>query len=96
MPILVTSDPDFVQEAFVKQYANFMARKRPALQVSDDDPKSSLFQSTRGKWKRMRNIINPTFSTAKLKELLPLMTMCTDRLLETIEKNVDKEINVKT
>lgn len=95
LPILVTSDPDFVQEVFVKQYANFMARKRPPLQVSEEDPKSSLFQSTRGRWKRMRNIINPTFSTAKLKDLLPLITMCSDRLLETIENNLEKEINIK-
>ena len=43
----------------------------------------------------MRNIINPTFSTAKLKELMPLMQTCTDRLVDEISKSSGKEVNIK-
>lgn len=38
--------------------------------------------------------LSPTFSPAKLRELLPILKLCTDRLLLTIEKNVDKELDL--
>jgi cytochrome P450 len=40
---------------------------------SDEDPKMDLFLSTNKRWKRMRNIINPTFSPAKLKEVYRIL-----------------------
>jgi cytochrome P450 len=54
----------------------------------------NLFNSVRGRWKRMRNIMNPTFSSAKLKELNPLMLKCSDRLVSKFDSLIDKEINV--
>ncbi len=69
MPVLVTSDLDIIQEIFIKQYANFSARKRAPLAYDDDHPSLGLFAATRSRWKRMRVIMNPTFSTAKLREV---------------------------
>ena len=93
-PVLVTSDPDFIQEVFIKQFGNFIARKvsifwfwfiilwkrtifktmfkRQTFQLSDSGPECDVFLSAKGQWKRMRNIINPTFSTTKLKEVIEL------------------------
>ena len=45
-------------------------------------------------WKRQRAIMNPTFSQSKLKEILPLMKMCSDRFIHTIDQNVGQEVNV--
>ena len=42
----------------------------------------------------MRNIMNPTFSSSKLRELGPLMIMCTDRLIAKLNENIDTEIDV--
>lgn len=92
LPILVTSDCDLIQEVFIKQFSNFIARKQYPFQFADDSPKMDLFLSTNKRWKRMRNIINPTFSPAKLKELLPIMKKCTERFMNILDKNSDQEI----
>jgi cytochrome P450 len=42
----------------------------------------------------MRNIMNPTFSSSKLRELGPLMIMCTDRLVVKLNENAGTEIDV--
>nr|ATW72301.1 cytochrome p450 CYP3045B3 [Brachionus calyciflorus] len=92
LPIIVTSDIDFINEVFIKQYSNFMARKIYPWQFSDNSPKMDLFLSSNKRWKRMRNIINPTFSPSKLKELIPIMNKCTQRFLDILDKNLDEEL----
>ena len=94
IPILVTSDLEFIQEVFIRQHANFVARKEFPFQFSDDSPSTNLFFSTGTRWRRMRNIINPTFSTAKLRELLPIMTNCSERLEKLIQSNAGKELSI--
>ena len=44
-------------------------KKRQALDREDDAAKVMIINATRGRWKRMRNIMNPTFSTTKLKKV---------------------------
>lgn len=96
VPVLVTSDLDIVQEVFIKQFNNFSARKKTPLQTADDSPIKSLLQATKGRWKRMRLIMNPTFSGAKLKEMGPLIVTCTDRLINQLNENSDIEINISS
>nr|UOU03266.1 cytochrome P450 3045C6-2 [Brachionus rubens] len=93
-PVLVTSDLDIIQQVFIKQTSNFNARKRPILDKKEDDPGTHLVQSTNGRWKRMRMIINPTFSSSKLRELSPLLVTCTERLIDCLDKEKETEINI--
>ena len=39
------------------------------IQYSDNESGLNLSMSSKARWKRMRNILNPTFSPAKLKEV---------------------------
>ncbi|CAF0718008.1 unnamed protein product [Brachionus calyciflorus] len=95
LPILVTSDLDIIQEVFIKQSSNFSARKKGPLRRKDDDPNLDLFQSTKNRWKRMRMIMNPTFSSAKLRELGPILVNCTDRLIDVLNQDGQmSEINI--
>jgi cytochrome P450 len=64
------------------------------LQNTDQDPDIDLFGSAKDRWKRMRTIMNPTFTTSKLKVLLPLMQKCSTRLLDELENNTDIELNI--
>ncbi len=41
----------------------------------------------------MRSIMNPTFSSFKLRSLTPLINMCVKRLMETLDKTSEKEIS---
>ena len=68
VPIFVVSDPDFLQEVFVKQFSVFSARKANLL----DNVTSDLFSTSGQKWRRQRHLINPTFTASKLKTMSPL------------------------
>lgn len=53
----------------IKNFNKISIFKKGDLARSDDDPHLDLFQSSRARWKRMRTIMNPTFSSAKLREV---------------------------
>nr|AHL88987.1 cytochrome p450 3045C4 [Brachionus koreanus] len=95
LPVIVTSDLDIIQEVFIKQSTNFSARKKSYLIRKENDAYIDLFESTKNRWKRMRMIMNPTFSSAKLRELGPILVNCADRLIDVLNKDGnDAEINV--
>lgn len=60
----------------------------------DERKSGNLFYVNKLKWKNMRAIMNPTFSSSKLRSLTPLIVMCTKRLLEQIEKTNEEEVDV--
>lgn len=97
LPVLVTSDLDLIQQIFVKQFANFSARKKMAINKRENANRLSLFQSSKLRWKRLRNIMNPTFSTSKLRELSPLMIKTADRLVDALKQvETEKTFNIIT
>ena len=80
-PILVISDPDVLQEVFIKSFSNFHSRRAFAL----EDPRARdthLFSAVGLRWKRQRFVINPTFSSSKLKQMTPLIHRTLARLME--------------
>ncbi|CAF0869176.1 unnamed protein product [Brachionus calyciflorus] len=93
-PIMVTSDLEILQEVFVHQSSNFSARKKIFVSRDEDAPDIALFTATRDRWKKMRYIMNPTFSSAKLRELEPLLIKCADRLNKQIENGNKIDINI--
>ncbi len=44
------------------------------FQVADNMPFAHLLDSNQNRWKRMRNVINPTFTPAKLKDVNKIYT----------------------
>lgn len=93
LPIIVTSDVEIINEVFVKKFSsNFSARKE--LVLSQKEHPVHLVDSNKTQWKRMRTVINPTFTPAKLKEMASSFNKCTERLVNLINQNIDKEINV--
>jgi hypothetical protein len=61
--------------------------------TTEDSPLTNLAFTSTNRWKRLRSIMNPTFSPAKLKDLMPALRICSDRLVNLIEKNIDNEID---
>nr|QEV83794.1 cytochrome P450 [Brachionus rotundiformis] len=94
LPILVTSDLDIIQEVFVKQSKNFSARKRVPGSRDDKSIDHMLFTASGTRWKIIRNIVNPTFSSAKLRDLSHLLIDCTNRLNLILEKEQQHEIDI--
>lgn len=71
-PILVISDPDVVQDVFIKSFSKFHSRRQPI--AGDRQGKNvHLFSAIGLRWKRQRFVLNPTFSSAKLRQMSPLI-----------------------
>ncbi|CAF1212484.1 unnamed protein product [Didymodactylos carnosus] len=89
-PILVCSDPDILQDVFIKKFSNFHSRRRFPLE--ERHSKSiHLFSAVGLRWKRQRFVINPTFSSIKLKQMSPLMNSCIDRLMHKLDAEYHKK-----
>ena len=63
------------------------------MEYDDKSEKKPLIQCIKGRWKRARLILNPTFSSAKLREMSPLLLKCVNRLLKRLDKEAESEIN---
>jgi cytochrome P450 len=80
VPTFVVSDPDFLQEAFVKQFTIFHARRATLVDILTPN----LATSSGPKWRRHRHVLNPTFTAAKLKMMSPLINGCIDDLMKKL------------
>jgi cytochrome P450 len=96
-PMYVVSDVGFLQEVYIKQFSSFHSRRLPVILRLQTGNKVHLFGASGARWRRQRNVINPTFSSAKLKLMLPLLNGCIEAMLTKISDLVhDKntEINI--
>ena len=92
IPTLVVSDPDFLQEVFIKQFSSFHGRRlNPMINRN-----RNVFTAWGEQWRRQRHIINPTFSAAKLKMMSPLINGCISNLMEKLAEYVEtnEEFNI--
>ena len=88
-PILVVSDPDVLQDVFIKSFSNFHSRRSFPLEKREG--KDIHVFSARGlRWKRQRFVINPTFSSAKLKQMTPLIHRSIDILMKKLSEEHNK------
>ncbi|KAF8359913.1 hypothetical protein PRIPAC_94908 [Pristionchus pacificus] len=74
--VLVISDIDMINEVFVKQFDTFYARKassHPFAQDPDKNPRVHLFESRGARWKRIRALTSPSFTSKSLKKILPII-----------------------
>ena len=84
VPTLIVSDPDFLQEVFVKQFSIFQARTGFLAG-------NSISSSSGTKWRRHRHAINPAFSAVKLKLMFPLINDCITDAMEKLTDHVKDE-----
>lgn len=92
-PVYVVSDVDFLQEVYIKQFASFHSRRVPFIMKPVAGQKSHLFAAQGDTWRRQRHVINPTFSTGKLKQMSPLVNQCIQSLMNKLAENND-EFNI--
>ena len=84
VPTLVVSDADFLHEVFVKQFNVFDGR----WDVFGGAGIPNVFGSHGATWRRHRYVINPTFSSAKLKMMSPLINGCISSFMEKLPDHV--------
>lgn len=81
-PVVVVADPDMLRQVMVKEFSTFP--NRMAFRFSTKPMSDCLLLLRDEQWKRVRSILTPSFSAAKMKEMVPLINTATDALMNNL------------
>ncbi|CAN2388683.1 acting on paired donors [Pristimantis euphronides] len=88
-PVLAVMDPVIIKAVLVKEcYSIFTNRRDFGL---NGPLKSAVSIAADDQWKRIRTVLSPTFTSGKLKQMLPIIKQYGDLLVKNIQKRVDKK-----
>lgn len=92
-PMITVADPEMLKHILVKDFDKF--RNRPEFMRSNPPLESNLFAARDDQWKKVRSLLTPTFSSSKLKEILPIIEDAANVLVGKLEKSADngKQLN---
>uniref|UniRef100_A0AAR2KUZ1 Thromboxane-A synthase n=1 Tax=Pygocentrus nattereri TaxID=42514 RepID=A0AAR2KUZ1_PYGNA len=82
-PVVVVADPDMLRQIMVKEFHKFPNRMK--LRVATKPMTDSVLMLRNEQWKRVRSILTPSFSAAKMKEMVPLINTATETLLSNLQ-----------
>ncbi|XP_046382409.1 cytochrome P450 6k1-like [Ischnura elegans] len=90
-PCLLVKDLDIMRQIFIKESNTFMDR---AFEIDEDvDPLNAKgLSNLKGqRWKEMRARLSPTFTSGRMRAMLPLMQACADDLVQCFSKQVEED-----
>ncbi|KAK0152756.1 Thromboxane-A synthase [Merluccius polli] len=86
-PIVVLADPDMIRQVMVKGFSTFPNRLNNNFAPK---PMSDCLLMLRDEqWRRVRGILTPSFSSAKMREMVPLINTATDVLMNNLNAHAD-------
>uniref|UniRef100_A0A672FFS2 Thromboxane-A synthase n=1 Tax=Salarias fasciatus TaxID=181472 RepID=A0A672FFS2_SALFA len=86
-PVVVVADPDMLRQIMVRDFSSFpnrMTARFPTKPMAD-----CLLLLKNERWKRVRSILTPTFSSAKMKEMVPLINTAADALMRNLNARAE-------
>jgi len=83
-PAIVVSDTEIIKQIMVKEFGKFT--NRPPFVRPQPPLDSGLFVSRDEKWRRIRHTLTPTFTAAKLKQIVPIIEGACDKLITKMQK----------
>ncbi|XP_070180865.1 cytochrome P450 3A24-like isoform X2 [Littorina saxatilis] len=84
-PMLVVTDLDILREIMVKDFNNFADRHFMAGTTRPPTIDKGLFFAGGTAWKRIRNLMTPTFTASKLKNMCPVIDRCSHNLVDNLQ-----------
>ncbi|XP_071101640.1 cytochrome P450 3A24-like [Haliotis cracherodii] len=88
IPIVNVFDVDIIKEVLIKDFKNFTDRL--VFELDDFPFSTNLFNSRGETWRRLRNIISPTFSGVKLRRMCEGLNTCAGKLTENFAGAAEK------
>ncbi|XP_044137260.1 thromboxane-A synthase [Bufo gargarizans] len=83
-PMVLLSDPEAVKQVLQKDFLNFTNRMK--MNLATKPMSDSLLCLRDEHWKRVRSVLTPSFSAARMKEMCPLINQGCDVLLSNLQK----------
>lgn len=93
-PTLMIIDIDIVKSILSKEFPNFSDRVSVATDTKREPLLRNLANMSGSDWKAMRQIVTPTFSSAKMKAMFPLIADCAHVLKDTLNSELMDEVDV--
>ncbi|KAL1257022.1 hypothetical protein QQF64_012567, partial [Cirrhinus molitorella] len=84
---VIIADPDMLRQVMVKEFNKFP--NRMTVRGITKPMSDSLIMLKGEQWKRVRSILTPTFSAAKMKEMVPLINTATETLLRNLKGHAE-------
>ena len=86
-PHLWTTDPDLITDVCVRMADTFQDRPDTAKNPLYDMMNHNLLTLQGARWKHVRTVLNPAFTSAKLRGMTPLMADSVRTFLELLEED---------
>lgn len=83
----IITDLDLVNRILVKDFNNFSNRGL-YFNERDDPASANLFNIEDERWRNLRNLISPSFTSGKLKLMLPMISEISDQLVEIMSERM--------
>lgn len=93
-PTLLVIDLEIVKSILIKDFACFGDRISVSTDIQREPLLRNLANMSGAEWKVMRHIITPTFSSAKMKAMFPLVVECASTLKIVLSRESLDEVDV--
>nr|XP_060632848.1 thromboxane-A synthase [Anolis sagrei ordinatus]XP_060632849.1 thromboxane-A synthase [Anolis sagrei ordinatus] len=84
---IVISEPDMIKRILKEEFQNFT--NRMAVDLASKPFADSILILRNGRWKDVRGLLTPAFSTPRIKEMAPLINQACDILLSNLKVYAD-------
>ncbi|CAH1181322.1 unnamed protein product [Phyllotreta striolata] len=92
-PQLVLTDLELISNVFQKDFLHFV--NRVGFINEETDPLSgNLFNLKDEKWKIVRTMLTPTFTSGKIKMMFETMVNCTQDFEKLLDKSLNEPVNI--
>ncbi|XP_040894133.1 thromboxane-A synthase [Toxotes jaculatrix] len=81
-PVVVVADPDMLRQVMVRDFSSFP--NRMTVRFATKPMTDCLLMLRNERWKRVRSILTPSFSAAKMKEMVPLINTAISALMNNL------------
>uniref|UniRef100_V5GR19 Cytochrome P450 9e2 n=1 Tax=Anoplophora glabripennis TaxID=217634 RepID=V5GR19_ANOGL len=95
VPTLVLKDPDLIKQITVKDFEHFTDHR--AFIPEDADPLwgKNLFALRGHKWRDMRTILSPSFTSSKMKAMFVLISECAENFVQHFQKKNEDVLTIE-
>lgn len=93
-PTLMLIDLELVKSVFSREFQCFSDRVSVATDTQREPLLRNLANMSGAEWKAMRHVVTPTFSSAKMKAMFPLIAACGKTLKEVLSNEPLDSVNV--
>ncbi|KAL1438654.1 hypothetical protein MTO96_047848 [Rhipicephalus appendiculatus] len=87
-PVILTADLDLLRQVQIKDFQDFTDRGLLFQAKRPESPQNkSLLQLTSSRWKEVRSVLTPSFTTNKLRLMSPGVISAVEKLVAKIDRN---------